>query len=228
MDPAFYREISPINKERDALLKVAPVRNYRFATAENVLPAFFDEMPALVRHYPVVFTTHDVPVMVTVVGHRGNIFIDDRGAWQQEMYIPRVLRTYPFAGLQDDQGNLAFCIDRKYDGIGARTGEKVFEDAGGTFTPFGLNAARFAAAYVSSFERTREFSKKLKELELLVPASISVTKNGQARNFGGFQQVDGGAMSKLSPEALKELATSGDLYALYLHTFSLNNFSRIA
>lgn len=227
MYPAFYREIGAIDRERDATLKVAPVKSYRFASEEHVLPAFFDELPALAREYPVVFTTHEVPVMVAVVGHRANRFIDDKGAWKEGAYVPAVLRTYPFAGLQDEQGNLAFCIDRRYDGIGARGGERVFEDNEGTFTPFGRNAAAFAASYVEAFRRTRQLTQKLRDLDLLVPATATVTKNGETFNFSGFQQIDSGKLPDLPPDVLKEMIGSRDLYASHLHLYSLNNFSRI-
>lgn len=227
MYPAFYREISAIDKQRDAMLAVAPVREYGFARKENVLPAFFDELARLVHDFPVVFTTHETPVMVTVLGHTINGQIDENGGWKEETYIPAVLRTYPFAGLQDDQGNLAFCIDRQYEGLGEGAGERVFSDTEGNLSPFGLHAARFAASYVNAFKRTREFAAKLKELDLLMPATATVKKNGQTFNFSGFQQVDATKLPAVPPEELTAMIGSQDMYALYLHLYSLNNFTRI-
>ena len=227
MYPAFYKEIVAIDKSRDAALKVAPVTSYAFAAKETVLPALLDELPSLVSEYPIVFTTHDIPVMVAVIGYDHNSYVDEVGKWREGAYIPLTARTYPFAGLDDAEGNTLFCIDRTYSGLATSDGEKIFEDEVGSFTPFGLNAANFANVYVTNLKKTIEFCKKLKELDLFFPANVTVTKEDKQCSFSGLNQINFQKLSTLSHDVLKGLISSQELYYIYLHQFSLNNFSKI-
>jgi hypothetical protein len=227
MYPGFFKEIATLDKKRDASIKVAPVTSFAFAENETVLPALLDELPALVREYPVVFTNHEVPVMVALLGHEHNNYIDEGGNWRDGVYVPLTVRTYPFAGLDDAEGNSVFCIDRTYAGIGSKGGEKVFADKEGTLTPFGLNAANFVNLYVANLKKSFEFVKKLKELDLFLPANITVTKEGQQYSFSGLNQINFQKLSSLSHDDLKSMIDSQELYYIYLHQFSLNNFTRI-
>lgn len=227
MYPAYYEEIAALDKQRDAALKVLPVSEYSFAQKECVLPAFTDEIVHLVREYPVVFTTHETPVMVAVFGSGGNRYVDDSGTWRPETYIPAVVRAYPFAALPDNVGNMVFCIDRMYKGLNHDEGEAVFSNGEGGLTPYGEKAAAFVHAYANSFERTTKFTRRLKELDLLTPVNVTVEKQGKRYDFTGLQQVDAAKLPALPADTLQELIGSGMMYAVHLHLYSLNNFNRI-
>lgn len=227
MYPAYYEEIAALDKQRDIALKVLPVSDYSFARKECVLPAFTDEIAHLVSEYPVVFTTHETPVMVAVFGSGGNGYVDENGAWRPGVYIPAVVRAYPFAALPDGAGNIVFCIDRTYKGLNHEEGETVFANGEGGLTPFGEKAATFVQAYANSFERTAKFTRRLKELGLLTPVNVAVEKQGKRYDFTGLQQVDAAKLPALPADTLQELIGSGMLYAAHLHLYSLNNFNRI-
>ena len=227
MYPAFFKEIVALDKRLDSGVKVLPVENYGFVSNESVMPALIDELPVLARDYPVVFTSHETPVMIAVLGHGRNAFVDEQANWQPGKYIPFAVRTYPFAGLADNTGNIIFCLDRKYPGVGDAGGHEIFADSEGTFTEFGQNAANFANIYATSLKNTYQFGQRLKELGLLISADITVTKNGQKFDFTGLQQVDFTRLSSISYKNLKELINSQGLYYIYLHQLSLNNFSNI-
>src|SRR6185369_12788083 len=155
MYPKYFSEIVALDKKRDAALTVAPVSDLGFARDEYVLPALVDELPALAACYPVVFTNHETPVMVALTGRTRNNFIDEKGEWAGESYLPLVIRTYPFAALEDGNGDVVFCVDRKYQGIGVKGGKKVFADKQGKLTAFGHHAANFANSYLTSLKKTR-------------------------------------------------------------------------
>lgn len=226
MYPAFYNEIAIIDRKRDAAMQVEPVQCFEFARKETVLPAVCDELPALAGAYPVVFTDHDIPVMVTILGHGSNRFIGPDGAWAKESYIPLVVRSYPFAGLYDQNDDLLFCMDKRYRGTGELPGERVFTE-NGELAPFGAHAALFANHFATSMKKTHRFSRKLKELDLLIPAEVAVEKEGLVRNFTGLNQVNMEKLADLPPDVLKEMIDSREMYSVYLHHFSLNNFSKI-
>ena len=228
MYPRFFCEIVALDKQRDAALSVAPVTDFGFARDETVLPALVDELPALACAYPVVFTNHDTPVMVALAGRTRNNSIDEKGALVGEQYLPLVIRTYPFAALEDANGELVFCIDRKYPGIVGKGGKKIFADKKGNFTAFGMNAATFANTYVTSLKKTREFTKKLKSLDLLMPAEVTVTKDGESHTFSGLSQIDMQKLSLIPVDELRGMIDSQEMYYIYLHQLSLNNFSKIA
>ncbi len=227
MYPKYFTEIVALDKQRDAAMTIVPVTDLGFARDEYVLPALVDELPALATAYPVVFTNHDIPVMVALTGHLRNMFISDKGDWTKDAYVPLVVRTYPFAALEDNNGDLVLCVDRKYPGIGVKGGEKIFSDKKGNFTPYGLNIAGFANTYMLSLKKTREFTRKLKDLDLLMPAEVTVTKEGATHTFSGLNQINFQKLSSISHEDLKGMIDSQELYFAYLHQFSLNNFSKI-
>ncbi len=227
MYPAFFKEIVALDKKLDSGLKVLPVKDYGFVSNESVMPALIDELPVLVKDYPIVFTSHDVPIMIAVLGHGRNSFVDEQANWRAGTHIPFVVRTYPFAGLADTTGDIIFCLDRQYPGVGDTGGREIFADSEGSFTEFGQYAANFANIYATALNNACMFGGRLKELGLLTSVDITVTKNGQQFDFTGLQQVDFTRLSSISYNDLKELISSQELYYIYLHQLSLNNFSNI-
>jgi hypothetical protein len=106
-------------------------------------------------------------------------------------------------------------------------GQKVFSDDQGTLTPFGVNAGNFALGYFNSFNKTLTFAKRLKELELFMPVNVTVTKNGETFNFSGLNQINFNKLATIPAEELASMIASQEMYALYLHLFSLNKFTTI-
>lgn len=227
MYPSFYKEIVAIDQKRDTGLRVKPLESMSFAKDEAVLPALVDELPYLAKDFPVVFTSHEKPLLVAVMGHNKNSFVDKAGKWKADKYVPMVLRTYPFAGIEDKSGELVFCIDRKYSGLAKTVGEKIFAGKDGTLTEYGMKAANVAKLYVDSLKRTTAFTKKLKDLDLLMPSNVTVTRNEEKFHFSGLMQVNFKKLAEIPHEKLVEMINSNELYYLYLHQFSLTHFANV-
>ena len=220
----FYRELSILDKNRDKELKVELPENFSFAANKIAVPIVLAELTAVVRNYPVVFTTHEEPMMVAIVGHKKNRFISEDGKWENNMYIPFAVRAYPFAAISDGKGNYLLAIDRKYEGIGK--GNRIFDDKG-ELTDFGKRISMNLMVFINSYKETSRFIKELVDNDLLEPVSIVVTKDGKKYAFTSMQQVSREKLLNLPKEKLYDLHKKGFLYFIYLHIFSLGNFEYV-
>ena len=88
---------------------------------------------------------------------------------------------------------------------------------------------KFLQEYQAHLQRTRAFSAKLGELELLVPRTIQVQPaNGKPFALDGFFVVDEKRVQALKGKPLQELLKSGDLGWIYVHLMSLMNVERLS
>jgi hypothetical protein len=220
----FYRELSLLDKKKDRDLKVELPDSFDFAREKIAVPVVLQEIGSVAKFYPVVFTTHREPMMVAVVGHRENRFLNENGNWRKGYYIPFAIRSYPFTAINDGKDNYLLAVDRGYEGIGK--GERIFDDSE-EFTDFGKRIAVSLMAFINSFKETKVFIDELKELDLLEPVSIVVNKNGKRYAFTSLQQVSREKLLNLDKDRIFELHKQGKLYYIYLHLFSLSNFENV-
>jgi len=181
--------------------------------------------------YPTVFgETGAVVIPAAVLGLRPdeNLFIDKQGRWQAT-YIPAFIRRYPFVFSSADEGKtFTLCIDETFPGINQKgRGERLF-GADGKPTRYLSDALKFLQQYQLEFERTKAFSNKLKELNLLEPMRARLDLgSGKGMALAGFSVVNRARLKTLSAEMLAKLASSDELECVYTHIVSLGNFARL-
>jgi hypothetical protein len=186
------------------------------------------EFAAAVLEYPVVF--HEapdemMPVAVLGIRPRQNLYLTQHGDWKAR-YIPAFVRRYPFVfASSDNNQTFTLCIDEAFDGFNeSGRGERLFDDRSEP-TPFVSNMLKFLQRYHSEFQRTRDFGRKLKDLNLTQPMQAELSlESGEKMALAGFSVVDRARLKTLPKESLSGLMDSDELELIFAHLTSLYNF----
>lgn len=227
----IYETAVPVSAARHVNHSVEVGGDYAFSAGVNAVPLMAVEILRAATEYAVVFTTVGDDVMPAVVlGVKGdqNLYLGPDGRWKAQ-YIPAFIRRYPFvfSASQDNQ-TLTLCVDEAYPGLNtAGRGARLFADDGKP-SPYVERVLDFLKEYQAHFIRTQTFGRHLKESGLLEPMQAKVTTpNGATLSLTGFMAVNRGKLRELSGEQLAALAKTDELELLYLHLYSMRNFSDV-
>ncbi len=229
----IYENAEVITREAHGDLSVAPVTSLEFAAGLNSMPLLAAEFERVSAQCPVVFAGEGealTPVALLGLMDGQNLFIDDKGKWTGR-YLPAFLRRYPFIFTETpggDEDRLTLCIDTAYEAVNREgRGERLF-DADGNRTQFLENALNFTTEYQQAFRATRLLTARLRELDLMEPASINATlPNGQKLVLGGFQRVQPERLHALPDAEVLALYRSRMLELIHLHLASLGQMQSL-
>ena len=229
----IYEQPTPLNRtsHREMRLDAVP-GDFRFASEVNSIPLTGAEFARAARHYPIVFAGNSpdevVPAALLGLRDRQNLMVDAEGRWEADTYVPAFLRLYPFVLAEvpgSDTPDYTVCLDVGYPWLkeGGEAGERLF-DEDGKDSPLLQNAMAFLQEYQVHLARTREFTRRLAKLGLLIPRHVQVEPaQGVAYALEGFFVVDEEKLRELKGRGLHELLRSGDLGWTYVHLMSLSN-----
>jgi len=229
--PMFYNSISVMNKDTHGGLRIVPPKSYDFAKAANSIIVMASEFAQAAMHYPIVFgQIGQDTVSFAVTGHieGSNNFVDSKGKWRAETYIPAYVRRYPFILVQSqDSKQLSLAIDETSDTLVKRTGEALYEN--GEPTQTAKNALQFCASYRKEMERTAALMNQISETGILIERTAEVTtaKDGEKQRIVGFSIVDEKALMALDGKKFLELRDSGALNLIYCHLWSMRVWNNL-
>jgi hypothetical protein len=142
------------------------------------------------------------------------------GRWVAR-YVPAVLRAYPLGLVAVDEQRYSICVDAKADALSDVEGERLFDDAGEP-SAYLANAQQFLEEIERETQRTRQFSRRLLDLDLLRPMRFDATlPDGNKLSVDGFFTVDDEKLAALPDAAVVELHRGGMLALIDAHRISL-------
>ena len=160
---------------------------------------------------------------MALVGLRDNenLFVDAKGNWQAEAYIPAYIRRYPFIFSElPNSDQLTLCIDMEKSVV-EENGEQRFFDADGKGSALAQNALEFCKSYHAAAQQTLEFSKQLADSGLLVDRRAEISVVGNRRiSFSGFRIIDEQKLAEMDDKLFVGWRKKGFLPFLYAHLFS--------
>lgn len=227
----FFKKPVPLDMARHSKAGCIPVKDYAFAAHTNSIPVNMAEFIEAAKSYPIVYTEGELPLPVAIVGlEQANYFIDNKGEWKNETYIPAYVRKYPFIFMHAPEAQqFILCVDEASAHFRMNGGEGVL--------PFYVNsnasetsraALEFCTAFHNHHQATRQFCKALKEAGLLVPNTSNATLyNGRNIRLGGFQVIDEKKFNELPDSTILEFRKKGILPYIYFSLMSANNWKRI-
>jgi hypothetical protein len=227
----IYETAVPVSVARHADASIDPSNNYAFAARVNAVPLMAVEIPPAAAEFAIVFAQVGADILpAAVLGVRGeqNLYLTAEAQWRAK-YVPAFIRRYPFVfSSSADQQTLTLCIDETYPGFNREgRGERLFGEDGKP-SPYVERVLKFLQEYQAHFERTRQFGRRLKDLDLLEPMQATVTTpTGIKQSLGGFLGVKRERLRDLGGETLGTLAKTDELELLYLHLHSLRNFNEV-
>jgi hypothetical protein len=224
--PIFYQNLQPLSSSLHAGYKSRPSDKAPYLANANAIPLTIDEFVTAQRHFPIVFSSGEVPVPLALMGlNEGvNVFIDDEGKPLNPVYIPAYVRRYPYllARLDQKAEELSLCFDPTSDLIGeGGEGNALFEDEKPTES---LNAIlKFCEDFEIAAQRTTAFVKELQEMDLLIDGEVTIQPGDADKPFlyRGFRMVDEEKFRDLNGDVLRKISQNGILPLVMAHLFSL-------
>ena len=227
----FYENAVPVSASRHAEVSVEPGTGYAFASHASAVPIMAVEFLLAATEYAIVFTAAGdevVPAVVLGLRNEQNLYLGEDKKWQAK-YVPAFIRRYPFVfSASADRKTLTLCIDESSAGFNREgRGQRLFDDERKPAV-YTQRVLKFLQDFQTHFQRTRLFCQRIKELGILEPSTVRITAPGAEKlAVGGFLVVDRKKLRELPGDKLAALAKTDELELLYLHLYSLRNFSDI-
>jgi len=232
--PLFYQRPIALCGDAHRYRGLRPGGNFRFASKSMAIPLGVGEFFPAARHYPIVFSPGPQPVPLAIIGlfEAHNLFVDGKGNWLAEHYVPGYLRRYPFllsggAGTVSESVVLVIdeACDRFVDSRADRRAERLFDDTGNA-TALTKEATSLCVAAYHEEVRTTAFVRALHDAGLLVASHVQIRlKNGRTQTVQGFSLLNNNAYRSLTSAALSQWFSLGWLDAIALQIASQQNWT---
>ena len=225
--PLFYQDLMPLNSRDHGDWKSRPTDRAKWLVNQHAVPLTVEEFPQAGRNFPIVFSGGDDPVPLALMGlNEGvNVFVDDEGKVDDNLYVPAYARRYPFllAKLTPEAEELSLCFDPSTDLIGQfDEGEALFDGE----KPSGVcqSTLDFCEQFEQAGLRTGAFVEELKKHNLLMDGEVAIQQEGVEQPFiyRGFRMVDQEKLRNIRGNVLREWNQSGLLPLIFAHLFSLD------
>lgn len=224
--PIFYNNLQPLSSTLHQNLKTRGSDKAPYFAKAHAIPITVDEFVTAQRYFPIVFSVGDNPVPLALMGlNEGvNVYVDEEGKLLHPTYVPAYVRRYPWmlARINENAEELSLCFDPTSDLVGdAVEGSTLFDGDKPSET---LNSIlKFCEDFEVAAQRTNQFMKELKEMDLLMDGEVSIQPTGSEKPFvyRGFQMVSEDKLKDMDGETLRKLNQNGILPLLLAHLFSL-------
>ncbi|MGH1375458.1 MAG: SapC family protein [Alphaproteobacteria bacterium] len=229
--PLFYKEPIALDAKKHAALSLKKNFGFNFTEGVNAVPVNMVEMPQVCHFYPIAFSPDENATPVAIIGLRDNenLFLDAKGNWDSESYIPAYIRRYPFIFSEiPDTEQLTLCIDNVPEVV-EKKGEQTFFDDEGKPSKLAENALEFCKSYHAAAQQTQNFSRALADAGVLMERAAQVNIAGNKRiNFSGFRIIDEKKLSELDDKIILEWHKNGWMGFVYAHLFSGSQWQSLA
>ena len=147
--PLFYKNPVPVDAQKHQKLGLKKNFGLSFTAKVNAVPVNMIEMPQVCHFYPIAFSPDETATPVALLGLRDNenLFVDSKGSWEPNCYIPAYIRRYPFIFSEMPGGDrLTLCVDMTNDAVD-ESGDQGFFDKDGKPSQLANNALEFCKSY---------------------------------------------------------------------------------
>jgi len=227
--PMFYKSPRPLDRAKDANMRLSRPTNFRFAGTTNAIPLLVDEFPMSSAYYPIVFADGPLPIPAAVVGLKNdeNLYVDQAGNWAPGAYLPAYVRRYPFILMDDaERKQFVLCVDENSDMLSTSGEYALFE--GEEPSEFTKSAMEFCAALRQQGDATDEFVTALKEYKLLKPNDAQIDMPDKSRlQLSGFLVIDPQKFDELPDNVILEWRRKGWLGLVYAQLLSSHRWQAL-
>jgi hypothetical protein len=229
-DVLFYSQPEPLSKETHGKLGLKSIEHpYAFTARTHLVPLTVTEFGPAALCYPVIFAGEDkTPVAVMGVNANENLFVDEKGAYQQDCYLPAYVRRYPFVLANDTEAQrMIVCIDRKAPMISDKPDVAFFDK--GELSDYAKGAIEFCNNFEGEVQRTLSFVALMTELDLFEKKEARFTPpdGGESQLVAEYNAISETKLNALPVETLKDLRDNGALAQVYAHLVSLLGWDRL-
>jgi|TARA_R110000868_G_scaffold138175_2_gene352070 hypothetical protein len=227
--PLFYKKPVPIDSKAHVKMSLKKF-DLGFTSEVNAVPVNMIEMPQICHFYPIAFSPDANATPVAILGLRDgeNLFVNGKGEWLSQTYVPAYIRRYPFIFSEmPDSDKFSLCIDNSDAVMDEKSEQRLFDDKG-TPTALTNNALEFCKSYHAAALQTQGFSKALSDAGVLVERSVQInTGNDKKISFSGFRIIDEKKLAEVDDKTFMEWRNKGWLPFIYAHLFSGSQWQRL-
>lgn len=203
---------------------------FAFCAKTRAVPVTVGEIVKASKHFPIIFTGAENPVPLAVLGMIDdiNLFVDDKGAWDENAYLPAYIRRYPFAVANESGGErLAIVIDAAFEGVVPGGEIALFDN--GVPTPSTEQAIEFCKKYETDRRTTEQAMKSLAKFDLISGQSAQYTPTDAsgAQTFAQYFGIDEAKLRDMPDDKFLELRKSGVMPLIYAQLFSSQNWREL-
>ena len=224
--PVLYQQIVPLLTDLHKDLKLKNNQNFSFAANVNAVPIVIQELSMAAKFFPIVFAADAPGAMLAILGIKNgqNLFVDEKGDWQPNTYVPTYMRRYPFyIARQDAESEPIICIDDTSPFFSPDGDKALFED--GKPSDDLNRIMEFTRTYQRQLELTSEYAQAIAAKGLLEEQGVSFRVGDEVKaSVNGFQTIIRAKFDELDGETLKEWHGKNWLDACILHLASGSNF----
>lgn len=228
--PLFYTAPAPLDSKKHGKLGLKTDMGLGFTRKVNAVPINMIEMPQVCHFYPIAFSPDENATPVAIMGLRDteNLFVNEKGDWEEAAYIPAYIRRYPFIFSEiPGSDQLTLCIDMESGAVDEKSTQKFFDEEGKP-SALSQNALEFCKSYHAAAQQTLQFSRALADSGMLIDRTAEINVGGGKRiNFSGFRIVDEKKLAEMSDKDFMEWRKKGWLPFLYAHLFSGGQWARL-
>ena len=230
--PYGYTEIVPLTTASRVRLQADTLPSV-FHTM-NAIPLSYAEIALASRDYPIAFVSGDgersfLAMAILGLEAQQNLFVDEKGTWDANTYVPAYVRRYPFcmarvtAGGKEQAERIA-CVEKS---ALSDDGEALYDKKGEPLAAW-EPTKNLLFEFEADLTRTEEMCATLQSLGLFEPFSVqAVPKGGAPLEMTGVHRVAEQKLAELTPDNLKDLMQKGVLSRVYAHILSQLNFQRL-
>ncbi|NNU15018.1 SapC family protein [Parvularcula sp. ZS-1/3] len=228
----LFRKAELITREKHGNMGISrPERPLAFVEKARAVPLTLGEMTTAMRHFPIIFSAADNPVPLAVTGlvDDENLFIDENGEWEKDVYVPGYIRRYPFALATDkdsqdpENPRMAIIVDGEYEGINDSPEIPFFN--GSEPSEQMQQAMEFCQSYERDRIQTQRFADVLKGFDLLTQQMAQYTPdNKDSMAFARYIGVEEQRLRDLADDKYLELRKQNIIPVLYAQLMSMTNW----
>jgi hypothetical protein len=228
--PMFFNRLMTLDRALHADMKLNPTVDFGFAARNHLIPITVVEFRFVARHYPIIFSTGQVPMPFAVVGIKDgtNLLVDGEGRWRPRTYVPAAVHTYPFILLpvKKDTEEVSLVIDPDATCLGDK-GEALFED--GKNTAVLDRILQLTNNFRAGMMRTMAFGKVIAEAELLLPRSVELgLQDGSKFRIDNFLTLDPEKFDAVANNIFLRWRKEGWLSPIFQYLQSVDSWNVLA
>jgi hypothetical protein len=218
--------VVPVDRERHGRKGWRRLPSFSFVAEDVFVPLTGSEFPQALPAMPIGFVKQAgtyVPVGLTGVKERSNVFVGPSGQWLGN-YVPFALRSYPFSLIhQGDSDQKVLAVDEDSGLVVDEVGEgveKFFEPDG---SPSSITKSLME--YLQILERDQAITQRaisaLADANLIEPWPLTVPIGNEKVTVSGLHRVNEPALQALDDPSFLKLRRASALAIAYGQLFSM-------
>lgn len=232
--PLFYSKPEALSASAYGGKGLRRPGDFRFAAASHAVVLHAEEFRLACANYPIVFAADDsaVPIAVLGYGQGQNLFVDAKGNWERDAYVPAYVRRYPFInGRGATESEVVLYIDTASDLVvdlaDNPDAEPLFIN--GQPSERSKRALEFCVAFQAQAPVTAAFVDEIKSRDMLENRNVRVDfQGGTHRQLTGLRVISEKAFNGLPDDVWLEWRQRGWVSLVHWHWASMDNFVRMS